>query len=351
MSDGTPPTPEAASRGVSGKRFVPGCALALLAVVGLTFFQWFRGREPHGPIYAAVPAPDGGVVLLRQGYEERGYAHLVVRGPEGLRWSEPLFGLQDEERREDGVLVRDGVVFLRAREARGHAQLHAFDLEQGSLLWRADPPTREGADAPPPFRGPPLHAAADVVFDLHGADPVEVMLVDAGTGAVRSRVEVPGGEGLHRAWVEGERLFVDGGTGYFNSIGVAGDVRRQPLVPVHRLQDGGPQLTGPFGPRVLPEGERDLLRLGRVDRGLLRAGELVAYIDGAEVRALRAPGLRGAGLGTIRGAPALGLFSTERWVLVRLSDFEVLGGPEGEDRLDFDVVDADEALPRVTPGE
>ncbi len=338
-----------ASRGVSGKRFVPGCALALLAVVGLTFFQWFRGREPHGPIFAAVPAPDGGAVLVRRGYEERGYPHLVVRGPEGLRWSEPLFGLQDgDAHREDGLLVREGVVFLRAREARGHAQLHACPSLLGPRRWRAPPPPRWAPPPPPPFRGRPLHAAEDVVFDLHGADPVEVMILDAASGEVRSRVEIPGGEGVHRAWIEEERLFVDGGTGYFNSVGVGGDVRRQPLVRVHRLQEGGQALTGPFGARALPEGERFLARLGRVDRGLLRAGELVAHIDGSELRALQAPGLRGAGLGTVRGAPALALFGEEEWVLVRLADFEVLGGPPEDERLAFEVVDGDDALPPVS---
>ena len=81
---------------VSGRRFVFGFVLFLAIAVGGAITMWFMRKDPHGPVIARV-ALGQDAILLRQGYEERGYIHLMRVDPEGeTRWSEALYGIEPD---------------------------------------------------------------------------------------------------------------------------------------------------------------------------------------------------------------------------------------------------------------
>ena len=115
-----------------------GVIMALVFIAALV--TWYLRKDPHGSILAQAPLDGRDLILLRRGYEERGYIHLVRWNLEEERkiWSEALFGVEEDP----ALTISENVILVRAREARGHAEIHAFD-HQGNFLWRAARSTYE----------------------------------------------------------------------------------------------------------------------------------------------------------------------------------------------------------------
>ena len=186
MTETTTPAPK---KRVRGPFVVLGLATVILSVFGFAFGMWWSQREPRGPILAAAALGNGEVALLRRGFEERGYVHLTVEHGDTQRWSEALFGVP-----EDPSITRFGDhVVLRAREARGHVEIHAFEVSTGKFGWRGGRATRENAQENPSglpgFAAQSLLAVGDRLFVLHGGPRPEVVVLD-GEGTELGRVEL-----------------------------------------------------------------------------------------------------------------------------------------------------------------
>lgn len=210
---------------VRGPFVVVGLSVLILSVFGFAFGMWWSKREPRGPILAIAPIGDGRVALLRRGFEERGYIHVVVEeGPKQL-WSEALFGVPDAP-----SITRFGDhVVLRAREARGHVEIHAFDRTSGVFRWRGGRGTRENAaenrSGLPPFASRSLFATDAHLFVVHGGASPEVVVIDL-EGTELGRVELDGvaPEAADADGADAEGVSADG-----SSAGVNADERRAAL--------------------------------------------------------------------------------------------------------------------------
>lgn len=225
MNDDPPKAAHAkAAKRVSGKpvAILVAAVLVIGAVTAVTL--WFRGRVPSGPISTIVGIDADRAALLRQGFEERGYTHLVVWVRDGgQRWSEALFGVQSPP----SLAVLDGRVLARVTEARGNPSLHAFDIETGEFLWRGPYPHPERTRVP--FDGPTLHVAGGVAFEVIGGDPIEVLVVDS-AGALVATQTFPRGSGEVDAFVRGEQLLLNTGSGWIE-IDTTGDTRPSSELP------------------------------------------------------------------------------------------------------------------------
>ncbi len=172
--------------------------LSALLAVGL----WYMGKDPKGPILTIAAIDGEQAAVLRRGFEERGYIHLVVVDREGdARWSEALFGVLDPP----SVAAAGGQVFVRVSEARGNPALHAFDVETGAFAWKADP--ADPAAEPVSFGAPSLFATEEAIWELAGQDPVVVSVFDL-AGELKRRLSItPAAEGAaHDAWVADDAL-------------------------------------------------------------------------------------------------------------------------------------------------
>ncbi|MBX3251786.1 MAG: PQQ-binding-like beta-propeller repeat protein [Myxococcales bacterium] len=188
--------PTTRTKRVRGRFVVIGLIALVASVATFALTMWFGGREPRGPIQAMRPLGGGEVALLRRGFEERGYTHLVVWSIErGQHWSEALFGVPEHP---SLTHVRQGevdLVALRAREARGHVEIHAFDRRTGRFAWRGGRATHENpTEHPgglPAFAERSLLVGDGVLFVVHGGDAVEVVILGLEDGEERARVELP----------------------------------------------------------------------------------------------------------------------------------------------------------------
>jgi hypothetical protein len=228
MTETNSPAPK---KRVRGPFVVLGLATVILSVFGFAFGMWWSQREPRGPILAAAALGNGDVALLRRGFEERGYVHLTVEHGDTQRWSEALFGVP-----EDPSITRFGDhVVLRAREARGHVEIHAFEVSTGKFGWRGGRATRENAtenpSGLPAFATHSLLLAGDRLFVLHGGPRPEVVVLD-GEGTELGRVELEGSEsGERRAAIFGEVLLIATGDGRLREVDSDGQVRDLGPIP------------------------------------------------------------------------------------------------------------------------
>jgi hypothetical protein len=226
MTETTSPAPK---KRVRGPFVVLGLVTVILSVFGFAFGMWWSQREPRGPILAAAALGNGDVALLRRGFEERGYVHLTVEHGDAQRWSEALFGVPD-----DPSITRFGDhVVLRAREARGHVEIHAFEVHTGKFGWRGGRATRENArenpSGLPAFAAQSLLPVGDRLFVLHGGARPEVVVLD-GEGTELGRVELDGAlgsagsaadgseAGERRAAIFGEVLLIATGDGRLREV-------------------------------------------------------------------------------------------------------------------------------------
>ncbi|MCB9600029.1 MAG: hypothetical protein H6724_03785 [Sandaracinus sp.] len=215
---------------VRGPLVVLGLAVLILGVVGFAFTMWWSKREPRGPIMAAAPIGEGDVALLRRGFEERGYVHLVVEDGPRQRWSEALFGVP-----ESPSITRFGDhVVLRAREARGHVEVHAFDHATGEFRWRGGRGTHETPEenpqGVPAFAERSLFAVGETLFVVVGGPSPEVITLSR-TGEELGRVELPGGEGARAAMPTGDALAIATGDGTLRVVARDGSVRELGALP------------------------------------------------------------------------------------------------------------------------
>lgn len=228
MTETNSPAPK---KRVRGPFVVLGLAIVILSVFGFAFGMWWSQREPRGPILAAAALGNGDVALLRRGFEERGYVHLTVEHGGTQRWSEALFGVP-----EDPSITRFGDhVVLRAREARGHVEIHAFEVSTGKFGWRGGRATRENArenpSGLPAFATQSLLPAGDRLFVLHGGPRPEVVVLD-GEGTELGRVELEGADsGERRAAVFGEVLLIATGDGRLREVDGTAQVRDLGPIP------------------------------------------------------------------------------------------------------------------------
>ena len=211
------------SPAVSGRRFVLGFVLFIALAVAGAITMWWTRKDPHGPVIARVAVEEGAVVL-RQGYEERGYVHVMrVDSADETTWSEALYGLEDDP----ALTVAGDRVLVRAREARGHAELHAFDLDEGTFAWRGGRNRHEAPEGNPTFSEHPLWVAGEVVFYVHASDPRELIVLDLDSGEERARVELPAGEGERSASIVDGGLAIASGDGVRRIVDPSGNVEER----------------------------------------------------------------------------------------------------------------------------
>jgi hypothetical protein len=145
---------------------------------------------------------------------------------------------------EDPSITRFGDhVVLRAREARGHVEIHAFEVSTGKFGWRGGRATRENAtenpSGLPAFATHSLLPAGDRLFVLHGGPRPEVVVLD-GEGTELGRVELEGADsGERRAAVFGEVVLIATGDGRLREVdGTAASPSRPGQRPT--VRDLGP---------------------------------------------------------------------------------------------------------------
>jgi hypothetical protein len=154
----------------NGRKVAIGLASILAIGVTTAVTLWHLGKDPKGPIIAIAGIDAENAAVLRRGYEERGYIHLLSLNRDGdVRWSGALFGLQEPE----VLAVSEGRVFVRVTEARGNPAMHAFDATTGQHAWSIDS-ARQGNPIAPPV--PPLHAR-EVVWEIADRDPMIVSVI------------------------------------------------------------------------------------------------------------------------------------------------------------------------------
>ncbi len=216
MAQARPKSPRFSGRAV-------GCGFALLLVLaaGGAILTWHLRKDPHGPILAVAPLGQD-LAVLRRGYAERGYVHLLRWAPDTRRplWSEPLFGVEPAP----ALTVSDDTILLRAREARGHGEVHAFDGE-GGFRWRGGRARQEAPDGNPAFSAHPLALVGGVVFVPHASDPVEVVLLTVADGAEAARVELPAGEAERALIPFGDGIVLTSGDEVLRAIDRRGALR------------------------------------------------------------------------------------------------------------------------------
>ena len=167
-------------------------ALGLFAFIGVIavalFTAWYSLRDPHGPIYAVAPVDGERVALLRQGFQTKGHVHVGVWNSHGPIWSAALFGMQEDR----GLVVSGDLLLVRATEARGHGQLHAYDVETGELRWRG-PEVDPGEG----WQGPSVVANGTQVAEVYlvGDDQIEIGILDRDTGTELARTRFSRGSG------------------------------------------------------------------------------------------------------------------------------------------------------------
>lgn len=221
----------------SGRVAACGLMLGVLVLAVSALSAWYFTREPDGPILLVVPAGED-AILLRRGYEQRGYVHLVRWSPtRGMVWSEALFGI--EFAREDDVehltvRVEGERIFVRAREARGHAELHVFALEDGAFQWRGGEPSAEPPEGRAPFGDAPearLVFGEDHVWVVHGVHEGQVEVVAlTREGEQVARVALPVDDGqaieasVEDAYANGGVLWVLTRDGQLRTVSSSGRV-------------------------------------------------------------------------------------------------------------------------------
>ena len=267
-----------AGKRVSGKIFVPFLVGFLCLASGTALTLWWTGRVPDGPIRALAGHESGDAILLRDGYEGRDYTHLMRVAPDGtVIWVHALFGGDDGARLE----VVGDVIVAEVYEARGRRQLHAFEAEEGTFLWRGGPPSEPTAvsfDGPRPEPGQErvyalwlLEEAVEVVALPRSNEPAPTLepgaeRPDPASGRESGdidelwRMTLPRGEGPRRAWMDGEQLAVAPGDGQVHRIGRDGVVAS--VAPDDAETPASP-CSGPLEAHI---GELHL-RGGRVLRG------------------------------------------------------------------------------------
>ncbi|MEM9862630.1 MAG: PQQ-binding-like beta-propeller repeat protein [Myxococcota bacterium] len=201
-----------------------GCGLPLIAAGAVAL--WYVGKDPSGPISAVVGVSQNEVVVLRRGFEERGYTHLVSMRDDDVVWTEALFGVQDPP-----TLASDGErVFVRLFEARGNASVHAFHVETGEFLWRgADPEDVRGEGVALEVRSLFASEAVYQLDRLPGDEArVEVLTLDPATGEERGREVLDGVPDA--AFMHDGELHV-GVAGAFVRVDRAGEVHALSVAP------------------------------------------------------------------------------------------------------------------------
>ena len=234
---------------ISGKVLAPVFGLVLFGMATFALVMFWLRKDPYGPILAVAPVDEHRAMVLRRGYEERGYIHLVLLDIESgtQAWSEALFGVQPR-----AVLVVDGdEVFVRAREARGHAELHAFSVEDGEFRWRGEPPADEPPEGFPVAEAFPLIVGEDVVYDLHGSDSLRILEFGRADGETRAQLSLElAAAPVFTRLAEGDHLEIalaDGSGVVVDPVGVATPVATLPggpRVPAQVRRQGDAIVSG-----------------------------------------------------------------------------------------------------------
>ncbi len=215
---GSPRTPKR----FGGKKVAIGFSLFLIGLFSILVVLFWSNRQPRGDVHGLIALSRDEVILMREGFEERGYLHLVrEHASGGQAWSEALFGTEDDA----ALSLAGDTILVRAREARGHAEVHAFGTD-GALRWRGGRAAQEAPDGNPVFADHPLYISeGGVVFVPHATAPIEVVGIALDGGEERFRAEIPA-ESLpeQRALaLDGESLIVQAGESHFQ-ISSSGEV-------------------------------------------------------------------------------------------------------------------------------
>jgi hypothetical protein len=219
MSEDETTEPAGATRAPrrSGKPVAIGLLVLILGGAVFALSMWSWGREPKGPIEAIAAIDDDRVAVLRKGFEERGYTHIGVWTADGeMRWSEALFGVQDEPE----LTATGELVLVLVTEARGNPALHAFDRETGEFRWKV----QQGPGEEPSTWGRALEVGQSVAWLMGPGRRIRV--VDLSDGEVRATLSPEEPETVAYTWVDGDRLQLVGVGSTSMAVDASGELTR-----------------------------------------------------------------------------------------------------------------------------
>jgi len=168
---------EQSGKRLSGRRVTLGFGLLVLTLVSIVIGFWFFGRTPSGRIHAFAPVDARRVLLVREGYRQKHFAHLsyvdIERGP---IWSAPFHGIPHGA---PPVVAGDRAV-VWIRHELGGLQIGGQVLESGEFAFRA-----LDLRVPPGVRPEvAMVAVGPIVVAAYHLTDTHVVVVDARNGHV-----------------------------------------------------------------------------------------------------------------------------------------------------------------------
>lgn len=109
--------------------------LTIASVVGFAVYRWFNTAWPDGPLLEVAAVSEDLVLELREGEPDSGFgAHLLLRHRlDGPEWTTKVYGVQPVAQR---MLVDAEHIFVRAIDAKGNLETHAFGADSGDFAFR-----------------------------------------------------------------------------------------------------------------------------------------------------------------------------------------------------------------------
>lgn len=198
-----PPPNERPRPRIAGRKVALGLVSAIGLVVATAITVWWNTREPDGPIGSIAAVSDDAVIIVRRGFSQRDYVHIVSRDlrQHAQRWSIALFSTQPGARPS----IADGRVALRVRDARGRPEIHAFDIAEGRFAFRA-----AAVDPVPDARLTSDEAVLGHRLALaYGAPIARLFSIDARSGRVEGERSLPQGTHAVRVALTAAAIFVE----------------------------------------------------------------------------------------------------------------------------------------------
>jgi len=237
--------PARGPRRVSGRLVAVGLSLVIAAAVTFAIARWYAERWPEGDVLFAVAVDPERALLMRRASDGEFFADMVLVDREnGPVWRTGIYGL--ELAGPEGVTVGDGLVTVRATDASGRPETHAFGLDDGRFAWRHRPGLDRPAD------GGLSLVRGSTLYEVRGGTEVLVSALERATGRERWHRRLPAPPLPARVGAEAGRLVLSGG----GEITILDESSGALTQPSPRSAGGACTVAG-----AIVEGEPDGVRL------------------------------------------------------------------------------------------